>query len=350
MGKRFLELSKLYENAEKWDKNVPADLVPAIKALRKSFDDAHWGCGITTKAFCYSLLHNEAVDDPAKEYINYLMHIKARVGPAATQRFHDLIKQGTPPAIFKGFYDLYLGGVGIEALIIFKELAGIGRANEKRLGNSHLEWAASQTKHMIRSHNHQIDIWVRDVCDKQIYDPNEDDDEQIFWLKWQAPRLLIMKPSRFQPYVAGADWERLDAETSMSLRKTFAENYVLHLEIQLDKVAGQAAMQLAKQPKPTQNSAADSNLGQENFAGTTAPVSRRADALAPAESRYKPSNARREARKLNTQAMYKSWQKEYQALKKRRPEMSDVWYSQQIARLDIAKGSSAETIRKHMKK
>ena len=52
---------------------------------------------------------------------------------------------------------------------------------------------------MIRSHNHQIDIWVRDVCDKQIYDPNEDVEEQIFWTKWQAPRLLIMKPSRFQP-------------------------------------------------------------------------------------------------------------------------------------------------------
>ena len=350
MGKRFLELSELYETAEKWDKTVPADLVPAIKALMKSFDDAHLGCGLTTKAFCYSLLHNEAVDDPAKEYITYLMHIKTRVGRAATQRFHDLIKQDTPPAIFKGFYDLYLDGVGVEALVIFRELAEIGRANERRLGTPHLEWAEAQTKHMIRSHNHEIDIWVRDVCDKQAYDPNEDDEDLIFWTKWQAPRLLIMKPTRFQPYVAGTDWERLDAETSLSLRKAFAENYVLHLELQLEKVAGQAAVDLAKQPKPTQNSAADSNLGQENSAGTTAPVSRRADALAPAERRYKPSNARREARKLNTQAMYKSWQKEYQALKKRRPEMSDVWCSQQIARLGIAKDASAETIRKHMKK
>ena len=350
MGKRFLELSKLYENAEKWDKNVPADLVPAIKALRKSFDDAHWGCGITTKAFCYSLLHNEAVDDPAKEYINYLMHIKARVGPAATQRFHDLIKQGTPPAIFKGFYDLYLGGVGIEALIIFKELAGIGRANEKRLGNSHLEWAASQTKHMIRSHNHQIDIWVRDVCDKQIYDPNEDVEEQIFWTKWQAPRLLIMKPSRFQPYMAGADWERLDSPTSLSLRKAFAENYVLHLEIQLNRVAGQAAVELAKQPKPVENGAADSNVSRPNSPGMTAPVPQPVNAETPGDNRYKPNNARREARKINTQGMYKSWRRAYLALKKKRPEESDVWYSRQIARLEIAKGARAETIRKHMKK
>jgi hypothetical protein len=332
MGKRYLELSEMYENAEEWDKNVPADLVPAIKALRKSFDEAHWGCWMTTKAFCYSLLHNEAVDDPAKEYINYLMHIKARVGPAATQHFHDLMKQGTPPAIFKGFYDLYLDGVGVKALIIFKELVEIGRANEKRLVNPHLEWAASQTKHMIRYHSRKIDLWVRDVCDNQIYDPNEDDEEQVFGMKWQAPRLLIMKPSRFQPYVAGADWERLDAETSLSVRKGFAENYVLHLEIQLNRVAGQAAVELAKQPKPTQNGTADN------------------DAVILEDDRPKPTSARREARKLDTQARYKSWQKEYRILKKNRPDMSDVWYSQQIAKMVIGKGSNAETIRKRMKK
>jgi hypothetical protein len=324
-------------------------LVTAIKALRKSFDDAHWGCGITTEAFCYSLLHHEAVDDPAKEYINYLMHIKARVGPAATQRFHDLIKLGTPPAIFKGFYDLYLDGVGVEALIIFKELAEIGRANEKRLGKPHLEWAAAQAKHMIRSHNHELDIWVRDVCDKQPYDPNEDNDEKIFWLKWQAPRLLIMKPSRFQPYVAGADWERLDAETSLSLRKAFAENYVLHLEVQLDRVAGQAAVELAKQPKPAQNSAANSSLAQENSPGTRAPVSERVDAVTSRSNQRKPTSARREARKLDTQAKYKSWRKAYRSLKQNHPNESNVWYSQQIAKMKIAEGSSAETIRKNMK-
>lgn len=31
-----------------------------------------------------------------------MMHMKARVGVAATERFHDLVKQGTPPSIFKG--------------------------------------------------------------------------------------------------------------------------------------------------------------------------------------------------------------------------------------------------------
>ena len=74
------------------------------------------------------------------------------------------------------------------------------------------------------------------------------------------------------------------------------------------------------------------------------------DAATTGDSRYTPNNARREARKLDTKALHESWRKEYRALKQRRPEMSDVWYSQQIAKMDIAKGRSAETIRKHMKR
>lgn len=69
-----------------------------------------------------------------------------------------------------------------------------------------------------------------------------------------------------------------------------------------------------------------------------------------ADPRHTPSNARREARKLDTQARYEGWQKAYRELRKRRPKMSDVWYSQQIAKGEIADGHSADTIRKHMKK
>ena len=67
-------------------------------------------------------------------------------------------------------------------------------------------------------------------------------------------------------------------------------------------------------------------------------------------SDYKPSVARREARKLETQDQYRVWQRSYKELKRNRPGMSDVWYSQQFAKQDIAAGRSADTIRKHMKK
>lgn len=72
------------------------------------------------------------------------------------------------------------------------------------------------------------------------------------------------------------------------------------------------------------------------------------DAATTADNRYTPSNAKREASKLDTQAMYASWQKEYRALKKKRPKMSDVWYSKQIEKMDIANERSFSTIKKHM--
>jgi hypothetical protein len=330
---------RLYENTGPWEKDVPADLIPAIKHLRKSFEDAHWGCGQTTRVFCYSLLHDETVEDPAKEYLNYLMHMKARVGPAATLRFHESIKLSTPSAIFKGFYDLYLESMSVQALAIFKELTEIGLANEARLAEPHLEWAEAQTRHLIRSKNHVLRIWVRDVCDKQVYEPNEDLEERIFWRKWQAPMFLIMKPSLYQPYEAARAWERKDAESSSQLLDHFTEHYVLHLEVKLRRAAGDAALALAKQPRPVETSTPRNSSREERPATT-----------GTRGNGYTPNSARREARKLDTETKYASWQKAYRRLMKSRPGKSDVWYSQQIAKMDIAKGSNPETIRKNMKK
>lgn len=79
-------------------------------------------------------------------------------------------------------------------------------------------------------------------------------------------------------------------------------------------------------------------------------IAKRITTSPTAGNHYTPSNARREARKLDTQAMYEQWRKEYRMLKKNRPNMTDVWYSQQIARLEIARGRDAETIRKQITK
>ncbi|MDD4979111.1 MAG: hypothetical protein PHI29_10815 [Gallionella sp.] len=67
-------------------------------------------------------------------------------------------------------------------------------------------------------------------------------------------------------------------------------------------------------------------------------------------TRHSPSNIKREVRKLETQEMYKAWQKAYRILKQKRPNMSDVWYSDHIAKTDNPKNRSAETIRAHMAK
>jgi hypothetical protein len=73
------------------------------------------------------------------------------------------------------------------------------------------------------------------------------------------------------------------------------------------------------------------------------------DAATTADSRYTPTNARRETRKLDTQARRESWRKAYRGLKRTHPKMSDVWYAQRIAKMDIAEGRDAGTIKKNMK-
>ena len=73
------------------------------------------------------------------------------------------------------------------------------------------------------------------------------------------------------------------------------------------------------------------------------------DAATTADPRHTPSTAKREARKIDTQAMYAEWQKAYRALRKKYPEKSDVWYSEQIAKSAVAQRRDASTIKKNMK-
>ena len=81
----------------------------------------------------------------------------------------------------------------------------------------------------------------------------------------------------------------------------------------------------------------------------TAAIRQLVDAATTADPRHTPNQARRQARRLDTQARYTRWQQAYRALKKRRPHRSDVWYARQISRQAVADGCHAETIRKHMR-
>jgi hypothetical protein len=74
------------------------------------------------------------------------------------------------------------------------------------------------------------------------------------------------------------------------------------------------------------------------------------DAATTADNRYTPSQAKREARKLETKALHARWKKEYRKLKRINPGRTDGWYAQQIAKMDITPKRSPETIRKNMKK
>ena len=91
-------------------------------------------------------------------------------------------------------------------------------------------------------------------------------------------------------------------------------------------------------------------IGFENggFTLDHAVIHQMVDAATTADPRHTPSAARREARKIDTQAVYATWKREYRALKKRRPSMSEKWYSEQIAKSVVGQGRDASTIKKHM--
>ena len=74
------------------------------------------------------------------------------------------------------------------------------------------------------------------------------------------------------------------------------------------------------------------------------------DAATTADNRYTPSQAKREARKLATEALHARWQKEYRKLKRIKPGRTDEWYAQEIAKMDITPKRSPKTIRRNMKK
>lgn len=112
----------------------------------------------------------------------------------------------------------------------------------------------------------------------------------------------------------------------------------LRVQGQLVLVAGTNAMPLADV------------IGFEgdSFTLDQAVIRQMVDVATTADPRHTPSTAKRDARKIDTQTMYAAWQKEYRALKRRRPNMSDVWYSEQIAKSTIGQGRNASTIKKNM--
>lgn len=112
----------------------------------------------------------------------------------------------------------------------------------------------------------------------------------------------------------------------------------LRVNGQLDVVAGNRSQPLAEVIEFDRDRLViDANAIRQlvDSATTTAPA-------------YTPSIDRREERKAETLAMYQEWRRAYRDLKKKRPDMSAVWYAKQIAKTQVSRGKSYDTIRKHM--
>jgi hypothetical protein len=322
---------------EEINNTIPDELVPAVEALDKSLDDAHFRCGKVTEVFCYGLLHPGENLEDAEELKLALSQLKAFVGPVATETFHQYLKMNTAPAFFHAMHQLYIAGVTAQAIRVFQDLLEIGRTHESRLGRPHIQWAHDLTLEMAKAYEYRAKLWIRSVCDPPAHDidfHSDDVDDIVLGRTWCAPMLVVMRPSRYMPFDPEHVWDRTDRETTKSWMKSFCEMFTIHMKLHIGRLAGQKAVEFAKQPWPATEQKEES-VKAKNTA--------QSDSASGLPTKVK---VKLEYRRQKTAERNKEIRSEFRKLEKRKPGMSMVWYSRQLSGLEIAGKLDAETIRK----
>lgn len=234
-----------------WERITPEHLVPAVSHVRELFDTATWKCSTVTRKYCYAVLHPKEVEPSSMApYQEAFATYRAIIGPAADKRFNDWCQVGTPPALFKAFFDALLRGIEVEVGHEFDEFLEIGRANAERLDARPVEWAKTHLKALIRAEGSAVSTWIKQVCDKQPQPLNpesdRDIDEQILWKTWRAPMFIHMQPSGNTRYDHATEWTREDEPRTQSLLNSLSNRFQQFLEIHLDQIVGNAEVKLAK--------------------------------------------------------------------------------------------------------
>jgi hypothetical protein len=238
------------ENFEDWQMITPARLVAPIKHIRKTFDQAVWKSCEVTKKLCFAELHpdDKAVDLDA--YKSAFASYRTIIGPAAAQQFDRDHQVGTPPAIFHGFLQAFAAGIRTEIRRLFNDVLQVGTAHSASLSEHPADWAKAHLSILIKSNKHMVSLWIKSVCDKQDYSKplktDADTDDFIFWQDWRAPKLIYMGPSGNSPYNPSAAWNREDEAMTAKLLKGLSGRVIQSLSFDLERLAGDAHVQLAK--------------------------------------------------------------------------------------------------------
>lgn len=169
---------------------LPIELVPAVEALNKTLDDAHFKCGKITEVFCYGLLHPGENLAETEEYKLALMQLKFMAGPAATEAYNHRVRMGTSPAFFFAMNQLYIAGVVFQTIQVFNELLAIGQAHADQLGKPYIQWAHDLTMELAKTYENRAKFWIRAVCDPPDFSTD---------LNWNDPDEVIMGKPGVRP-------------------------------------------------------------------------------------------------------------------------------------------------------
>jgi hypothetical protein len=238
-----------------WKQITPNHLIPAVEHIRASFDTNDFKYSAVTRTLCCSLLHPENKDPAAlAPYHTAFTTYRKIIGRAAEQQFDDLLRIGTPPAVFRAYLDAYQRGLEVEVGNQFNLILQIGLTNAKGLQLLPVEWAKSHLQLLIEKQAYDARMWIRRVCDKQdsslASGALESFEEAVVWRAWRAPRLIHMHPAGNTPYDAAFAWAWEDEQRSLELLENRSRRLIQFLEIHLGKIVGDAHVHLAQHGVP----------------------------------------------------------------------------------------------------
>jgi hypothetical protein len=108
---RAVRKPNMTDDPKAWRAITPEQLHPALNHIRESFGMGGWKCSTITKKLCYAQLHPEEIDSASvASYKVPFEAYRAIIGQKAAYRFDELLRIGSPPAIFRAYLDAYLSG------------------------------------------------------------------------------------------------------------------------------------------------------------------------------------------------------------------------------------------------
>jgi hypothetical protein len=244
-----------------WKSITPGALIPAIEHIRKSFQSAEWNYAGLTRDLCRGALYPDTKEPGVLPlYEAAFSEFRKIIGRAAEEDFDHTRSIGTPPSIFRAYFDAYHCGLKAQIGKQFEQIFQVAIANVQILDQHPVEWAKAHLEMLIEEQGYDTRVWIRNVCEKKDSSLPmsilEGGDEAAVWKDWRAPKLIHMHPAGNTRYDPATAWAYEDAARSSELLHNRSRRFVQFLEIHLEKIVGAASIRYAQQKPPTVQSTA----------------------------------------------------------------------------------------------
>jgi len=238
-----------WEVGRRWEAITPNELRSAVVAIREEFDHKCWQCEQSTSKLSFAALHPKPTAGTTTSELESLdPYRRLLVAFVGKQVQPLLLGPGHPaPVIFKSYLDVYETALKLVVRAAFQELFEIATARTGLLSIHPVEWTQRHLDILISAQKPVIKLWIKTVCDRQDLSNSRLADEDIFWGRWRAPQFIHMQPAGNTLHDQASAWTREELVRSEELLEGRAERLATFLRIDLNKIAGSAHIQFAKQ-------------------------------------------------------------------------------------------------------